>query len=58
MHEEIMIRDQRANAAVTWVMVGSPKSGFIDKWLVDKKKGDNYVIIWLQLVTSLWCLMS
>ena len=50
---EIMIQDQRARAAVTWVMVGRVKSDFIDTWLVDKIKGDNYVVISFWLVTSL-----
>ena len=45
MHEEIMIQDQKAKAAATWAMVGRIKSGFIDTWLVDKTKGDNYVVI-------------
>ena len=52
MHGEIMIQDQRAKAAVIWAMVGRVKSGFIDMWLLDKNKGDNYVVI------SLWCVMS
>ena len=39
MHGKIMIQYQRANAAVTWTMVGKMKSGFIDTWLVDKNKG-------------------
>ena len=30
MHGEIMIQDQRTKVAVTWVMVGRGKSGFID----------------------------
>ena len=34
-------------------MVGRVKSGFIDMWLADKKKGDNYVAISLWLITSL-----
>ena len=33
--------------------MGRVKSGFIDGWLADKKKGDNYVVISLWLVTSL-----
>ena len=51
MHEEVMIQDQRAKAAVTWAMVGRVESGFIDTWLVDKNKGDNFVVIFLWLVT-------
>ena len=53
MHVEIMIQDQRAKEALTWAMVGRVKSGFIDTWLVEKNKGDNYVVISLWLVTSL-----
>ena len=53
LHGEIMIQDQRAKAAVTWAMVEGVKSGFLDTWLVDKNKGDNYVVISLWLVTSL-----
>ena len=34
-------------------MVGRVKSGFIDTWLNDKSKGDNYVVISLWLVTFL-----
>ena len=53
MHWEIMIQDQRAKGAVTWAMVGGRvNSGFIDMWLLDKNKGDNYVVISLWLVTS------
>ena len=36
MHEEIMIQNQKAQAAVTWAMVGRLKSGFIGTWLVDR----------------------
>ena len=53
MHEEIMMQDQIAKVVVTWTKVGRVKSGFIDTWLVDKNKGDNYVVISLWLVTSL-----
>ena len=53
MHGEIMIQDQIANAVVTWTMVRRIKSGFMDTWLVDKNKGDNYAIISLWLVTTL-----
>ena len=49
----IMIQDQRAKEALIWAMVGGVKNGFIDRWLVDKNKGDNYVVISLCLVTSL-----
>ena len=52
-HEEIMIQDQRAKAAVTWAMVGSVKSDFLDIWLIDKNKGNICVVISLTLVTSL-----
>ena len=45
MHGEIMIQDQRAKVVVTWAVVGKVKSGFIDTWLGDKNKGDNYVVI-------------
>ena len=45
MHRVTMNQDQRAKA---WAIVGRVKSGFIDTWLVDKNKGDNYVVI------SLW----
>ena len=58
MHGEIMIQDQRAKGAVTWAIVGRVGSGFIDMWLVDKSKGDNYEVISLWLITSLRCLMS
>ena len=59
MHGEIMIQDQRAKAALIWAMVGGVKSDFIDRWLVDKNKGDNYVVISLWLVTSLvHCLVT
>ena len=34
-------------------MVGRVKSGFIDTWLIDRNKEDNYVVISLSLVTSL-----
>ena len=54
----IMPQDQRANAAMTWAMVGRVKSGFIDMWLVDKNKGDNQVGISLWLVTSFMVSMS
>ena len=53
MHEENMIQHQRAKAAVTWAMVGGVKSGFIETWLVDINKGDNYVVISLWFATSL-----
>ena len=53
VHGEIMMQDQRAKVVVTWAMVGRVKSGFIDTLLVDKKKGDNYVVISFWLVTSL-----
>ena len=33
--------------------MGRVKSGFIDTWLVEKNKGDNYVVISLWFVTSL-----
>ena len=33
-------------------MVEGVKSGFIDTWLVDKNKGDNYVVF------SLWSVFS
>ena len=52
MHGEIVIQEQRAKAAVTWAMVGSVQSGFIEKWLVAKNEGDNNVVISLWLVTS------
>ena len=52
MHGEIMIQDQRAKAAVTWGMVVRVKSVFIDAWLVDKNKEDNFVVISLCLVPS------
>ena len=32
---------------------GKVKSGFLNTWLGDKNKGDNYVVISLWLVTSL-----
>ena len=48
MHWEIIIQNLRAKAAVARV-----KSGFIDMWLVDKNKGENYVVISLWLVTSI-----
>ena len=32
---------------------GNVKGGFIETWLVNKNKGDNYVVIWLLWVTSL-----
>ena len=51
MHEEIMIKDQRAKVAVTWAMVGRVKSVFIDTCLVDKNKEDN-------VVNSLWLVTS
>ena len=45
------MQDQRAG---TWAMLGRVKSGFINTWLVDgKNKVDNYLVIWLCLVTSL-----
>ena len=50
MHWE---EDQRVKAVVTWAMMGRVKSGFIDTRLVDKNKGDNYVVISLWLFTSL-----
>ena len=50
MHREIMIQDQRAKAAVIWAMVGRVKSVYRHV-VVDKNKGDNYVVI--GLVTSL-----
>ena len=53
VHREIMMQDQRAKAGVAWAMVRRVKSGFIDMWLVDKNKGDHYVIISLRSVTSL-----
>ena len=53
MHGEIIIQDQRAKAVVTLTMVRRVKSGFIDMCLVDKNKGDNYVVISLYLVTFL-----
>ena len=53
MHGEIMIQDQRAKVAVTWAMVGSVKSDFLDIWLIDKNKGNICVVISLTLVTSL-----
>ena len=34
-------------------MVGRVKRGFTDMWLVDKNKGDNYVVSSCWLVTSL-----
>ena len=48
-----MIQDQSQRDG-NLAMVESVKSGFIiiDMWLVDKKKGDNYVVISLWLVTS------
>ena len=49
---EIVIQNQRAKVAVTWAMVGRVKSGFIDTWLVDKNKLNNYVVISLWFVTS------
>ena len=52
MHEEIMIKDQRAKVAVIWTMVNS---GFIDTCSVDKNTGDNYVVISLWLVTFPCC---
>ena len=45
MHGDIMIQDQGAKAAVTWAMAVRVKGGFIETWLVDKNKGDNYVVI-------------
>ena len=45
MHEEIMIQDQRTKGVKTWAMVGTVKSSFIDIWLVDKNRGNNYVVI-------------
>ena len=45
MHGEIMIQDQRVKATVYWAMVERVKSGFMDMWLVDENKGDNYVVI-------------
>ena len=45
--------DKRGKEAVTWAMVGRVKSGFTDTWLVDKSKGENYVVISRWLVTSL-----
>ena len=53
IHGESMIQDQRAKTAVTWAMVGGIMSDFIDARLVDKNKGDKYVVISLWLVTSL-----
>ena len=50
-HGKIMIQYQRAKGAVTLAVVA--RVGFIDTWLVDKNKGDNYVVISLWLVTSL-----
>ena len=52
MHGEIMIQDPRAKAAVTQAMVRRVKSLFIDTWLVDKNKVDNYVVISHWLFTS------
>ena len=52
MHGKIMIQDQRAKVAVSWAMVRGVKSGFIDMWLVDKNKGDNYVVVSIWFVTS------
>ena len=43
IHGEIMIREQKAKEAVTLAVAGRVKSGFIDMWLVNKNKGDNYV---------------
>ena len=49
----IMIQDQRVKEVVTWAMVGRVKSGCIDTWLFEKRKGGNYVVISLWLVISL-----
>ena len=48
MHGEIMVQDQNGSSLGNG---GKRKnSGFIDMCLVDKNKGDNYVVI------SLWLL--
>ena len=47
MHGVIMIQ------VVSWAIVKRIKSGSTDTWLVDKSKGDNYVVISLWLVTSI-----
>ena len=44
---------QRVGYHAVWIASALVKSGFIDMWLVDKNKGDNYVVIWFWLVTSL-----
>ena len=56
MHEEIMIQDQRAKAAVTWPIMGRVKSGFTIMTMLIKTKE---IIMWQFHVggfLSLWCL--
>ena len=41
----MIVQDQRVKEVVTWAMVGRVKSGFIDTWLFEKRKGGNFTLV-------------